>query len=45
MGRTEEVADMAVALVCDRFARYVTGTTVVVDGGIALHNWIAPRGE
>ena len=43
LGRTgtpEDVADMAVALLCDRFSRYVTGTTVVVDGGIALYNWI-----
>jgi 3-oxoacyl-[acyl-carrier protein] reductase len=46
LGRTgtpEDVAAMAVALLCDRFAGYVTGTTVVVDGGLALHNWIAPR--
>ena len=43
MGRTgtpEDVAGMTVALLCDRFSRYVTGTTVVVDGGIALYNWI-----
>ena len=43
LGRTgtpEDVAAMAVALLCDRFSRYVTGTTVVVDGGIALYNWI-----
>ena len=43
MGRTgtpEDVAGMTVALLCDRFSRYVTGTTVAVDGGIALYNWI-----
>jgi NAD(P)-dependent dehydrogenase (short-subunit alcohol dehydrogenase family) len=43
LGRTgtpEDVADMAVALLCDRFSRYVTGTTVAVDGGISLYNWI-----
>jgi NAD(P)-dependent dehydrogenase (short-subunit alcohol dehydrogenase family) len=46
LGRTgtpEEIADMAIALLCDRFSRYVTGTTVVVDGGLALHNWIPVR--
>jgi len=42
LGKPEEVAGMAVALLADRFSSYVTGTTVVVDGGIELHNWIAP---
>ncbi len=42
LGTPEDVASMAVALLCDRFSAYVTGTTVVVDGGLALHNWIAP---
>jgi 3-oxoacyl-[acyl-carrier protein] reductase len=45
LGKAEEVAGMAVALVADRFSAYVTGTTVVVDGGIALHNWIEPSAE
>jgi len=43
LGRTgtpEDIADMAVALLCDRFSRYVTGTTVAVDGGLSLYNWI-----
>jgi 3-oxoacyl-[acyl-carrier protein] reductase len=46
LGRTgtpEDIADMAVALLCDRFSRYVTGTTVVVDGGLSLYNWIPFR--
>ena len=42
LGTPEDVAGMAVALLCDRFSAYVTGTTVVVDGGLALHNWIEP---
>ena len=45
MGRTgtpEDVAGMAIALLCDRFSRYVTGTTVAVDGGIALYNCLIP---
>jgi 3-oxoacyl-[acyl-carrier protein] reductase len=48
LGRTgtpEDVADMAIALLCDRFSRYVTGTTIVVDGGLALHNWIPVRAD
>ncbi|HTX02372.1 MAG TPA: SDR family oxidoreductase [Candidatus Acidoferrales bacterium] len=43
LGRTgtpEDIASMAVALLSDRFSGYVTGTTVVVDGGLALYNWI-----
>jgi NAD(P)-dependent dehydrogenase (short-subunit alcohol dehydrogenase family) len=39
-GTPEDIADMAVALLCDRFSRYVTGATVVVDGGLSLYNWI-----
>jgi NAD(P)-dependent dehydrogenase (short-subunit alcohol dehydrogenase family) len=42
LGSPEDVAGMALALLCDRFSAYVTGTTVVVDGGIALHNWLPP---
>ncbi len=46
LGRTgtpEDIAGMAVALLCDRFSAYVTGTTVAVDGGMALYNWIPAR--
>ena len=42
-GTPEDIADMAIALLCDRFSRYVTGTTVAVDGGLALYNWIPFR--
>jgi 3-oxoacyl-[acyl-carrier protein] reductase len=44
VGTPADIAGMAVALLSDRFAAYVTGTTVVVDGGLALHNWIDPVG-
>jgi 3-oxoacyl-[acyl-carrier protein] reductase len=43
LGTAEDIAGMALALLADRFSRYVTGTTVVVDGGLALHNWIEPQ--
>jgi NAD(P)-dependent dehydrogenase (short-subunit alcohol dehydrogenase family) len=39
-GTAEDMAGPAVALLSDRFSRYVTGTTLAVDGGIALYNWI-----
>ena len=41
-GTPADVAQMAVAILSERFGSYVTGTTVVVDGGIALDNWIDP---
>jgi NAD(P)-dependent dehydrogenase (short-subunit alcohol dehydrogenase family) len=42
LGTPEEIAGMALALLVDRFSAYVTGTTVLVDGGLSLHNWIEP---
>jgi NAD(P)-dependent dehydrogenase (short-subunit alcohol dehydrogenase family) len=42
LGTPEDIAGMAIALLVDRFSAYVTGTTVAVDGGLALHNWIEP---
>jgi len=45
LGRTgtpEDVAAMAVAVLSERFGGYVTGTTIEVDGGLPLYNWI-PR--
>ena len=41
-GTPADVAAMAVAVLSQRFGAYVTGASIVVDGGIALHNWIDP---
>jgi NAD(P)-dependent dehydrogenase (short-subunit alcohol dehydrogenase family) len=41
-GTPADVAAMAVAVLSERFGAYVTGTTIAVDGGLALHNWIDP---
>src|SRR5688500_15402824 len=41
-GKPADVAAMAVAVLSERFGAYVTGASIVVDGGIALHNWIPP---
>ncbi|MCC7276577.1 MAG: SDR family oxidoreductase [Alphaproteobacteria bacterium] len=42
-GTAEDVAQMAMVLLSDRFSAYVTGTTVNVDGGLSLHSWIGAR--
>lgn len=41
-GTPADVAAMTVAVLSERFGAYVTGSTMVVDGGIALNNWIDP---
>lgn len=42
LGTATDLTGPAMALLSDRFAGYVTGTTLVVDGGIDLFNWIKP---
>ncbi len=44
-GTPDDVANMAVAILSERFGAYVTGASILVDGGIALHNWIPPTGD
>ncbi|MDQ3261943.1 MAG: SDR family oxidoreductase [Pseudomonadota bacterium] len=45
VGTPEDIGNAAIALLSDRFSGYVTGTTIVVDGGLSLFNWIAPAGD
>ncbi len=42
-GTPADVAAMAVAVLSERFGAYVTGTSIVVDGGMGLYNWIDAR--
>jgi 3-oxoacyl-[acyl-carrier protein] reductase len=42
LGRSEDLAPMALALLSNRVSAYVTGAAVVVDGGISLTNWFDP---
>lgn len=39
-GAPADVAAMALAVLSERFGAYVTGASIVVDGGLALYNWI-----
>ncbi len=42
LGRSEDLAPMALALLSDRISAYVTGGSIVVDGGLSLTNWFDP---
>lgn len=42
LGRSEDLAPMALAVLSNRISAYVTGAAFVVDGGIALTNWFEP---
>lgn len=39
-GTADDVANMTMAVLSDRFAGYVSGANIVVDGGLDLFNWI-----
>ncbi len=39
----DDIAQVAVAILSERFGRYVVGTTVEVDGGLGLMSWIPAR--
>lgn len=41
-GTADDIAASVMALLSDDFCGYVTGTTLTVDGGIELFNWIDP---
>jgi NAD(P)-dependent dehydrogenase (short-subunit alcohol dehydrogenase family) len=42
-GTPDDIAQVAVALLSERFGRYVVGTTIEVDGGIGLMSWIPAK--
>ena len=39
LGRSEDLAPMALAVLSNRISAYVTGAAIVVDGGLSLTNW------
>ena len=44
LGTPADIAPMAVAILSEKYGAYMTGATVVVDGGIALYNWLDVQG-
>jgi NAD(P)-dependent dehydrogenase (short-subunit alcohol dehydrogenase family) len=42
-GTPDDIAQLAVVVLSERFGRYVVGTTVEVDGGLGLISWIPPK--
>jgi 3-oxoacyl-[acyl-carrier protein] reductase len=40
VGTPDDMARTALAMLSDYFMPYVTGTTIAVDGGLDLYNWI-----
>jgi 3-oxoacyl-[acyl-carrier protein] reductase len=44
LGRSEDLAPIALAVLSNRISAYVTGAAIVVDGGLSLTNWFDPPG-
>jgi 3-oxoacyl-[acyl-carrier protein] reductase len=42
LGRSEDLAPMALAVLPNRVSAYITGAAIVVDGGLSLTNWFDP---
>jgi NAD(P)-dependent dehydrogenase (short-subunit alcohol dehydrogenase family) len=42
LGRSEDLAPMALAVLSNRISAYVTGAAIVIDGGLSLTNWFDP---
>jgi len=42
LGRSDDLAPMALAVLSNKISAYITGAAIVVDGGISLTNWFDP---
>lgn len=42
LGRADDLAPMALSVLSNKVAGYVTGSSIVIDGGLALTNWFDP---
>ena len=43
IGRAEDLAPMALAVLSNKVSAYVTGAAIVIDGGLSLTNWFERR--
>ena len=42
LGKSDDLAPLALALLSNKISGYVTGAEIVIDGGLALTNWFDP---
>ncbi|HEX4326011.1 MAG TPA: SDR family oxidoreductase [Burkholderiales bacterium] len=42
LGNADDLAPLALAVLSNRISGYVTGASIVIDGGLALTNWFDP---
>lgn len=42
LGQADDLAPIALAVLSHRLSGYVTGASIVIDGGLSLTNWFAP---
>ena len=42
LGKADDLAALALAVLSDRISGYVTGASIVIDGGLSLTNWFDP---
>lgn len=42
IGQADDLAAMALAVLSNRISAYVTGASIVIDGGLSLTNWFDP---
>ncbi len=42
LGQADDLAPLALAVLSDRIAGYVSGASIVIDGGLSLTNWFDP---
>ncbi len=42
LGKSDDLAALALAVLSNKISGYVTGTEIVIDGGLSLMNWFEP---